>query len=62
MCATHLQNKKGGEYFIATLNKCGCQQMACLEIKPRRNLNHPGITTQYRGWIQKIESEWCHLI
>src|ERR1044072_3564005 len=37
-------------------------EMACLEIKPRRKLNHPRIAAQYRGWIQKIESEWCHLI
>jgi len=62
MRATHLQNKKGGEYLIATLNKCGSPQVAWLEIEPRRHLKNPGITTQYRGWIQKIESEWCHLI
>jgi hypothetical protein len=37
-------------------------EMARLEIKPRRQLNHPRIAAQYPGWVQEILSEWVYLI
>src|SRR6185369_14130264 len=54
--------KKGGEMLHRHPDKCECLKWRGLEIKPRRKLDHPRIAAQYRGWIQKICSEWCHLI
>ena len=62
MHSTNLQEQKGWRRFLRHPDKCEMPVVARLEIKPRRKLNHPRIAAQYRGWIQKIVSEWVDLI